>query len=184
MYNKFKKISFIFIFCSMPLSSTINDRVYSKLDKQFPNHKNIEFSKLLINQKKIQKIKSNINQDFYHNELHSWKITTKNDTEYIAILDNVYGKSMPITFLAIFDENNTIYNVSIIKYREPYGGEIKSKRWLKQFIGFDYSSDYGIGSKIDGISGATISTNSVSRGINKLALLLELNHKESLSLDE
>ena len=45
----------------MPLSSTINDRVYSKLDKQFPNHKNIEFSKLLINQKKIQKIKSDEN---------------------------------------------------------------------------------------------------------------------------
>ena len=74
--------------------------------------------------------------------------------------------------------------VDILHYRENWGTEICGKKWLKQFIGFDYSSDYGIGSKIDGISGATISTNSVSKGINKLALLLELNHKESLSLDE
>tara|TARA_B110000116_G_scaffold253399_1_gene250045 strand:+ start:202 stop:744 length:543 start_codon:yes stop_codon:yes gene_type:complete len=174
----------IFIICSMASSSSIDDKVYNKINKQFPNLKNIESSKLIIDQNKIQKIKYTINQDFYYNELHSWKITTKDNREYIAILDNVKGKSMPITFLAIFDQDNTIFNVSIIKYREPYGGEIKSKRWLKQFVGFDYSSDYAIGTKIDGISGATISTNSVSKGVNKLALLLELIHIESLSLDE
>ena len=86
---------------------------------------------------------------------------------------------MPITYLAIFNSDNSIHDVTIIKYREPYGGEIKSKRWLKQFIGLDSKSDYSIGKSLDGISGATISTNSLARGVNRLSYLLELYNLES-----
>jgi Na+-transporting NADH:ubiquinone oxidoreductase subunit NqrC len=48
-------------------------------------------------------------------------------------------------------------------YRENYGGEIGSKRWLKQFIGMTEPKNY-----VDGISGATISVNSMKYSINKL----------------
>ena len=159
------------------------DNTNLRIKEIFHNFIDIEY-KIFNLESSYNKTKNIVNQKFFRKEVNTWKIQNSEKTNYYAILDNVKGKSMPITFLAIFDENNTIYNVSIIKYREPYGGEIKSKRWLKQFIGFDYSSDYAIGNEIDGISGATISTNSVSKGVNKLALLLELNHKESLSLDE
>ena len=115
---------------------------------------------------------------FYTKELHGWKIITGDNKEYIAIIDNVLGKSMPITFLAIFNEDRSVHNISVIKYREPYGGEIKSKRWLKQFKNFNHLSNYKIGESIDGISGATISTKSISKGINKLTLLLELKHDD------
>jgi len=37
-------------------------------------------------------------------------------------------------FMVLFDESKTIKLVKVLVYRENYGGEIGSKRWLKQFI--------------------------------------------------
>ena len=87
---------------------------------------------------------------------------------------------MPISFFLIFNLNGQILNTKIIKYREPYGGEISSLNWLNQFTNRTDSSSFKIGKEIDGISGATTSVNSVSIGIHKLALLypiLNLIHK-------
>jgi Na+-translocating ferredoxin:NAD+ oxidoreductase RnfG subunit len=50
---------------------------------------------------------------------------------------------------------------------------VGNRRWLNQFLGLDASSDYNVGINIDGISGATISVNSVSRGINRSAIIIE-----------
>jgi len=61
---------------------------------------------------------------------------------------------------------------SLIKYREAYGGEVKSKTWLDQFNGMKQDSLYKFPGNIAGISGATLSVNSMTRGIGKLSLLL------------
>ena len=62
----------------------------------------------------------------------------------------------------------------IVKYREPYGGQISNKKWLDQFNGKDNSSSYKIGDEISTISGATISVNSITKGIRKLTILISL----------
>ena len=96
-----------------------------------------------------------------------------NDSTYnYAILDNVKGKSMPITFLTIFNENQEVVDAAIIKYREAYGGEVGRRSWLNQFINYSDTSNYKIGDGISGISGATISVHSVSKGIRKLSLII------------
>ena len=113
-------------------------------------------------------------QKFFREELHVWKIQDSDSTFYYGILDNVIGKTMPITFLTIFDTNHRVKTVEIIKYREdPYGGEIKNKNWRNQFKGYSDTSDYKIGRAIDGISGATLSVHSVTKGINKLSLIIK-----------
>jgi Na+-translocating ferredoxin:NAD+ oxidoreductase RnfG subunit len=120
----------------------------------------------------IQSVISNIvKQNCFRDELHIWHITQGDSLTAIAILDNVVGKSMPITFFVIFTAQSQIQHVEIVKYRESYGGEIKSRRWLDQFIEKDASSDFLIGKDINGISGATISANSISHGVNKLTIL-------------
>lgn len=98
---------------------------------------------------------------------------SKNDTLIsIALLDNVYGKTLPITFLVCFDKSGGILKSEIIKYREPYGGAVKEESWLSQFTGKISKSNFSVGSEVQGISGATISANSVLKGINKLSLLV------------
>ena len=118
-------------------------------------------------------IENEVKQKFHQDFLYSWKITKKGDLVGIAIIDNVIGKSMPITFLVIFDMEGKILKSEIIKYREPYGGGVAAESWNEQFIGKDENSGYKVGEDIQAISGATISVHSVSKGIKKLSLIFE-----------
>ena len=54
----------------------------------------------------------------------------------------------------------------VLIYREEYGGEIGSKRWLKQFNGKSGESEIKFPQDITPISGATISVRSMTNAIN------------------
>jgi len=110
---------------------------------------------------------------FMFDHVYIWKISESNSLIGVAILDNVLGKSLPITYLTCFNMDGQLINAHIVKYREDYGYEVGNKRWLNQFIGLGMNSDFIIGKNIDGISGATISVNSVTRGINRSAIIVE-----------
>ena len=110
---------------------------------------------------------------FMFDHVYVWKISESNSLVGVAILDNVLGKSLPITYLTCFNMDGQLINAHIVKYREDYGYEVGNRRWLNQFLGLNASSDYKVGNNIDGISGATISVNSVSRGINRSAIIIE-----------
>ena len=122
--------------------------------------------------KESKKAQNVVKQKFFRKELNVWEIQMNDSTYNYAILDNVKGKSMPITFLTIFNENEEVINAAIIKYREAYGGEVGSRSWLNQFINYSDTSNYKVGNGISGISGATISVHSVSKGIHKLSLII------------
>ena len=132
----------------------------------------IEHFKINIPVDKKNKIEKQIKQKFYRDNLHCWSVSVNDSTTYIAVLDNTIGKSMPITFLVVIDDSNCIVNSKIIKYREPYGGEVQHKVWLSQFLRKDVESLFKIGKDIDGISGATISAHSVNKGIQKVLHLV------------
>jgi len=161
---------YILLSCSLLLSSLV-DNSTTMLEKKFPNYA-IEHSIYKINPKDIKSIQNSVKQKFFRPELNIWKITKSDTNNYYAILDNVKGKSLPITFLLIFDQNHQVYDSEIIKYRESYGGEVKNKSWLNQFIQYNSDSNYKVGDSIDGITGATISVKSVTKGIKKLTILI------------
>jgi len=110
---------------------------------------------------------------FMFDHIYVWQISESDSLIGVAILDNVLGKSLPITYLTCFNMDGQMINAHIVKYREDYGYEVGNRRWLNQFLGLDASSDYKVGKNIDGISGATISVNSVTRGINRSAIIVE-----------
>jgi Na+-translocating ferredoxin:NAD+ oxidoreductase RnfG subunit len=176
------KINFIIILCIFQIgnASIILDKCKENIQTIFSKDDSLEQIIWSIPTKIKKEIEIQTKQRFFRNNLHIWKIYKNNSIIGTAILDNVLGKSMPISFLVIFNLNGQILNTKIIKYREPYGGEISSLNWLNQFTNRTDSSSFKIGKEIDGISGATISVNSVSIGIHKLALLypiLNLIHK-------
>ena len=156
---------------SFLISSEIMDKTESTIKEFLPNHISISHKIYKIS-KESKKSQNIVKQKFFRNELNVWKIQMSDSTYNYAILDNVKGKSMPITFLTIFNSNKQLTNTSIIKYREAYGGEVGSKSWLEQFINYSDTSNYKVGNGISGISGATISVHSVSKGIHKLSLII------------
>ena len=131
----------------------------------------LSFQKLSLEVSEKKKIENIVYQRFFKDFVYVWKITESDSLKGYAVLDNVYGKSMPITFLVILNNAGKIIETRIIKYREAYGGSISNLSWLKQFTGKNANSSFKTGKDIDAISGATISVNALTRGIKKLVLL-------------
>ncbi len=135
--------------------------------------KNIEtvFEKFVIPGDTKKDIERTVRQKFFGETLYRWKVFEKNELIAVAYLDNVYGKTMPITFLVILNVKGEVLTTEIIKYREQYGGGVAEKSWLNQFQGRSENFSLSSGNDIATISGATISSRSVTAGVKKIILL-------------
>ncbi|OVE78545.1 hypothetical protein BVY01_05150 [bacterium I07] len=89
------------------------------------------------------------------------------------MLDNVRGKSALMTVLSIFSDKATLKSVHILRYKGEHGREIMNEKWLRNFQGFDKDSNYTPGKSIDTVSGATISSAALIKGIRKWSLLMD-----------
>ena len=78
------------------------------------------------------------------------------------------SKTDEFDYLVIFDAELNVRKAKVLIYREDYGNEIGSKRWLKQFIGKSSDDNLKYGENVDAISGATISAKSMTFAINRL----------------
>ena len=86
-----------------------------------------------------------------------YSIRGKEDKVYIG---KAPSKFESYIFIHILDKEVGIKFSKILIYREDYGGEIGSKRWLNQLIGLKPHQRVD---NISAISGATISVNSMLR---------------------
>lgn len=84
-------------------------------------------------------------------------------------------------YVILFNPELTIKKSKVLIYREDYGLQIGSQRWLKQFIGLSITDSVIYEETIDGIAGATISASSMTRATdNVLKTLRTLKEKELL----
>ena len=103
------------------------------------------------------------------NPLEIYAVSTSNQpTKAYLCLVEAPSKVDTFTFMIIYNLDLTIRHVEVLEYRENYGGEISSKRFLRQFQGKTGVEHLELGRDIDGISGATISVQSIIRGIRIL----------------
>ena len=107
-------------------------------------------------------------------EIYMYKIYETRFTFYTGIkngksmgsmlIDNIIGKSFPITFMTVLNTDGTVRDVEIMVYREPQGWEIRYKSFRSQFYGKDTSSN---SNEILSISGATLSVRAIKSGVYK-----------------
>ena len=88
------------------------------------------------------------------------------------ILEDI-GKTKPIT-TGFLIENDQMLQMRVLIYRESHGWEVRYPFFTDQFKGLQRDTNNKLNRKIDGISGATLSVNALTR-LSKLALFL---HKE------
>ena len=101
-------------------------------------------------------------------ELSLFKIKSNEELIGYAYLGNAPSKTATFDFLVLFDTDFIVTKTKVLIYREDYGGEIGSKRWLKQFIGSTKDDNYKPNDNIVAIAGATISVNSMTKAINEV----------------
>jgi Na+-translocating ferredoxin:NAD+ oxidoreductase RnfG subunit len=163
---------FLISFPSITVADIQSD-VEDILRTEYPSEYEISLNKFELPEEVKSQAEKQVQQKFFKSYIYLWKICRDDSLAGYAVLDNTYGKSLPITFLVIFSPSGIILRTDIIRYREPYGGAIVSRRWLDQFVDKSVKDDYRVDQDIDSISGATISANSVTRAINKLTYIID-----------
>ena len=166
-------IYFLFFSLTNIIAQEIKERTERIIKESFGMDVNYTFLQYTLPSNIKRKIENTVKQKFFKDWLYVYKISVKDTVVAIGILDNVIGKSMPITFFVLLDVEGNIISTNIIKYREPYGGAVSNENWNEQFTGKNSNSDFTVGKSVNGISGATISVNSVTKGIRKITFLYE-----------
>ena len=85
------------------------------------------------------------------------------------ILDEI-GKELPIT-VGVIVEKNYIRSLRVLTYRENRGGEVSTPAFTDQFDGVALVAGENLDTSIDGISGATLSVQALTR-LATMALFL------------
>lgn len=84
-------------------------------------------------------------------------------------------------YMVLYNPDLTIKSTKVLIYREDWGGEIASTRWLRQFIGLSSKDKITLDHDIQGISGATISCRSATLGVKRLtSMMSQLKQKGML----
>ncbi len=76
-------------------------------------------------------------------------------------------------YIILFNRNKSVEVVKIIEYNATHGQEITAPSWLKQFKNYNGEDTLEVGKNIDAISGATISTNSITKNIQQVIKLFQ-----------
>lgn len=84
-----------------------------------------------------------------------------------VLIANGMGRYDEFTFLVLTDKEQVTRMVRVINYISDHGGEISSKKWLDQFVGYKGGS-LKYGEDIQAISGATYSASSVTHRMNEI----------------
>lgn len=77
------------------------------------------------------------------------------------------GKEGPMSIGICFDPVGLITNVTILSSEEERGKKVAEESFLKQFRGKKMSDAFQVGKDVDGVSGATWSSNAVSEALRK-----------------
>ena len=101
----------------------------------------------------------------------------QNDTQQVWILNSI-GKYKPIT-AAFSIQNCSVKSAHVLVYREQHGYEIKYPFFLTQFTDAKIDSALKLNTKIDNISAATLSVNSMKRMAKMALLLSKLSNENS-----
>jgi len=90
------------------------------------------------------------------------------------IVDYVVGKHLLIDYSVAIGVDKKVHDVEILAYRESYGGEVRSRTWLDQFVGKDKEAPILLNHDINNISGATLSSRHVTEGVKRILATIDV----------
>jgi Na+-translocating ferredoxin:NAD+ oxidoreductase RnfG subunit len=115
---------------------------------------------------KSEKIEAKTNFDFYFAVKDGQKTG-------VAIIEDEPGKWGPVEFIIALDLQGVVTRVEVLSYQEKRGQPIARHSFLSQFEGKTGKSALTVNKDINGISGATISSNCATFAVKKAIVLYE-----------
>ena len=166
-----------FVFSIFLMSFGLPKNIQKKVDKEIKSVFSLEIFEI-----ETIKIPESISSELpsIFNGDNFFQIKSNNSFMGYAYVGKAPSKTDQFDFLVLFDSEFIIKKSKVLIYREDYGGEIGSKRWLKQFIGKSGSDTLLHGKDIMAIAGATISTMSMTKAINNLLKSIKILHRKAI----
>lgn len=96
---------------------------------------------------------------------------------YAVIVEEI-GKHRPITFIVGIKKDGKVQDVAVMVYREPYGGEVRYRRFLRQYKGKNPQALFLPSWDTRNIAGATLSVEAIGRGVKKALALIQVAYLE------
>lgn len=168
-----KVLIILFFILSFGLSKSIQKKVDKEIKEVF-NIEQFTFTEVTIESEITKNLPSAFGKD------NLFKIETNESFLGYAYVSKAFGKVDYFDYLVLLDKELIILKTKILVYREDYGGEIGSKRWLKQFIGKTQNDELRYGDNIAAISGATISVQVMTKAMNDLLKSLKILHTKNI----
>lgn len=142
------------------------------LEAIFPEHQAAEFKSSTLKLRKDQRkaVSASSGLSVRDQEIKIW---TAADGSQMYV-DQVVGKHEFITFAMGVSPDGKVRSVEILEYKETYGGEVRRPEWRKQFKGKKLGDGFKLGKDIMNISGATLSSHSVTDGVSRLLAIRAL----------
>ena len=90
-----------------------------------------------------------------------------------VLADHVIGRYEWIDYAAGFTADGTLTQVEVLAYRESHGAEVRNLAWRRQFSGRKGPAQMRFNEEIRNISGATLSCQHVTEGVQRLSALVQ-----------
>lgn len=176
--NIVRRLPFALVLLSLTLVSfSLPKKLEKKVHKEIKNTFEVESFNLeavVISEEINSLLQQRIGKE------NLFKINANNELLGYAYVSKAPSKTDEFDYLILLDKDLIVTKTKILIYREDYGGEIGSRRWLKQFIG-KKSSDRLIYEKdIVAISGATISALAMTNAMNVFLQDLKILHNNQV----
>ncbi len=96
-----------------------------------------------------------------------------------AVIDEEVGQHLPITLAVALDPEGQVLRSEVLVYREPYGGQVREQRFLRQFHGKAAGDPLRLDHDVAAISGATLSSRAVIAMVRRAVALVAILRSEA-----
>lgn len=139
----------------------------------FPRSEKVTFRTFDVTQEERARIGRRLGYTLPKTHYTIFVATTHGHVDGYAIVDEEKGEHEPITFATRLSPQGVVEAMEIMVYREPRGEEVRDPRFRKQFQGKSCHDPLRLNQDIDAVSGATISSASLTVGVRRAAILVD-----------
>lgn len=128
---------------------------------------------IALSEKERNELGRSAKAKFWEKKIRVYEVQAEEKLRGCAFVMNEIGKYKHITFLVAIEPGGKVERVLVLVYREPQGGEVRYRKFLRQFEGKSAKDKIQPGRDIVNIAGGTLSVRSVAKGVRKALSLAQ-----------
>lgn len=163
----------LFLLWAAPLSGKVYLTKDDALKQAFPSAEAIERQNLFLMDEDLKHIEALSKVKVESKLFTYYKAVGKEGIIGYAVIESHIVRTKPEVFMAVITTKGVIDHIEILAFYEPEE-YIPSKRWLQLFKGRRLDDQLWIRKEINAISGATMTSEGITREIRKILAIFKL----------